>query len=392
MNLAWNRIWYGEVRVALRGPSAQAVTSVLQTLHRRQVSLYDVISDDAGCSLTICLQDFSELYRASRIHRVKMRFGARRGAPFLAKRAWHRKSFFIGLGLFIVALHILGSVIWQVSVAGVEGDTAAQLLTTARAQGIQRGAWRAALPDVSLLQDGILKALPNLLWVGVHINGGVATIEALEKVPGVKPQVTSPQNIVAAKMGVVRRVFATRGEVVVSPGQVVQAGQTLISGSLAGGTVQVAAEGKVYAEVWYTSKVIMPLQVSATELSGWSVRKYYLTLGNGRVQVWGFPRQAFVRQVDETSAFRWRIGHWLLPIGWDTVREYEVTSGVYNRSQAQAARAVSGLVIRDVQNQAGPEATVITQRVLHHEVANGNLYETVLTQMEEDIGVYQTLK
>ena len=381
----------GNVRVKVESPSADALTPLVRELYKRGVELSHLRIRESSCSFTTRLDQIRDLREIRRRYRVKVRFGRRGGLPVLAHRAWRRKSFFVGAALFVVILNVLGSLVWRVDISGVTGDTAETLSLAAKDVGIRPGAWRPSMPSPTTLQDELLKAMPNLLWVGVHLDGGVAKIDAIEKVKGVTPQSLPPQNIVASKTGVILKVFATRGDVLVKKGQVVSPGQVLISGSLADGSVEVAASGQALAEVWYTSKVVVPLQANQGVLTGQYVTRGYLNIGSAHFRVWGWQQPKYSSQIDESKEYQWHIGGINLPIRWQDVRVYEAGTKTYQQSVKEALLRAQELASQDVVTKGGNDSRVLSQTVLQQNVGRGNLYATVLTRLEEDIGVSEPL-
>ncbi|MBX5436515.1 MAG: sporulation protein YqfD [Alicyclobacillaceae bacterium] len=380
----FDHLWRGSLYLELRG---ERVTDVIARLAAEGVPLHHVRVGGRRATLVVALGDFWTLYRVCRRSGVRLRILERSGLPFLWRRAWRRPSFLAGVGLFLAILWTAGSMVWTVDVRGADEDVRAQVLQAAQDVGLYPGAWRRRLPGPDVLQAAILARVPALAWAGVKVEGARAEVEVVPKVPDVKPEPVEPRNIVAGKPAVIIRVLATRGEVVVKPGQVVSPGQVLISGSLAEGTKQVPAAGHAFAEVWYTSRVEVKLEVTQQELTGRSVTKKYLDLAGAGVPVWGFaalPYPASVQRQEETD---WRVGPFRLPVQLRTVRVYEVNARTWTQSVEAAKQTALRLAAQDVVGRMGADGRVLGQTVLQAQVAHGKLYATVMTRTEEDIGV-----
>lgn len=374
---------YGSLWVELRGPG---VEEVLRALHADGISLYRVRPGVERCTLWLNLRDFTPLYRACRQRKVRMRFLRREGVPFWWRRLRRRKSMVLGALLFCAVVYGCSGFVWRVSVHGVPDDDVPLVLQAAHDTGLFPGAWKGGLPPLTRIQENILEQVPQLVWVGVQVSGARATVDAVAEIPGVDNKPASPHPIVAAKPGVIRKVFANRGEVLVRSGQIVYPGQVLISGDL-GGVKQVAAEGQVLAEVWYTSKVRMPLAVTHHEMNGKSVERQYLAVGPLALRVWGWRQPNFQASLERLVESEWHWGDWVLPVQWETSTLYEVSAHTLQRTLAQAQHQALEAAAQDVRGQMAADGTLLGQSVLQQEVKHGNLYETVLTRTEEDIGV-----
>lgn len=293
----------------------------------------------------------------------------------------------VGIALFFVALYGLGNVIWQVDVSGVEDDSRQLVIQAARELGVYPGSWKSKVPEPDVIQSRLLKKLPNLMWVGVQMDGSKVRIEAVPKVPDVQPLNKTPHDVIAGKPGVIRRVFANRGTVMVKPGQVVHPGDVVISGNLAGGTKWVPADGQVFAEVWYNTRITIPLQVNQSALTGNHVERDYLTLGGLNLRFWGWQQPDYQATYERDETSDWKLGGLTLPVQWKQVTLYEVSPAQVKQSEDDAARNALALAAQDVRGQMRGDGEILEQTVLHREVQHGKLYETILTKTDENIGV-----
>ncbi|MCL6516353.1 sporulation protein YqfD [Alicyclobacillus sp.] len=374
----------GWLTLELRG---EDIPAVLAACANRGMRLSAVRVRGERCTLTLSLGDYREFYPICRRHRVRFRVLARQGPAFTARRARRRPAFFLSAALFVAVVYACGSVVWQVDVGGqVSEEGRMALLEAARDSGLRPGVWKGSLPDALTLQAEILRRAPSMLWVGVEMDGAKARLEAIERVPGPEVKPASPHNLVAARPGVIRHVFATRGQVVVRPGQVVQPGQILVSGSLGGGAAEVPAEGRVMAEVWYTSHVEVPLTVGIEGLTGQTAERGYLVVGPWAIHVWGWRMPTFTAHAERADESDWHLGAWRLPVQWRNVTLFEATESQVSLDEAAARARALELAAQDVRRQMG-EGGVLGQTVLQSRVDHGKLYATVLTRTEEDIGV-----
>jgi similar to stage IV sporulation protein len=289
--------------------------------------------------------------------------------------------------LFLLIVYLFSSMVWQINISGVNEDAALTLRQAASETGLYVGAWKWSLHSAQAVQDKLLRKVPDLIWVGVNFQGSRVNVEAIEKIKGIDKQSTAPHNIVAEKPGVIRHVFATRGEVVVGPGQVVHPGEVIISGNLGQGAARVPADGKVLAEVWYTTDVNVPLQVSHSGMTGLKYRQGSLMLGSFGVHLWGWKQPHYHSQFNTVTQTHWSIGKYQLPVQWKTVTNYEVQRIALVRSEQKAKAAALQLANQDVRSKIGEDGLILSQTVLHEEVSHGKLYEKVWTKAEEDIGV-----
>jgi similar to stage IV sporulation protein len=374
----------GYVHLELRG---QNILAAVRECQRHGIELFHLHQQGERGYVGIALPDFAAFYHICRRHHVRFRIRERHGLPFFNRKAYRRKSMLVGVALFFVITYGLSSFIWNVSVSGVEDESKAALLQAAKEAGLQEGTWKRSMVDVKDIQSRILRNMHSLIWVGVTVDGSKAKLQAVEKIPGSVDPSTQPHDIVADKPGVIRKVLATRGQVLVSPGQVVQTGQRLISGELGEGAATIPATGAVLAEVWYTSKVMVPLHIKQSYLTGSFVKRDYLRLGSLRLRMWGFQEPKYAAAFAETKETKWHLGNFLLPVQFENTTLYQVHSKDFMRSRQEAVATALELAAQDVQTTSGKDKTILGQTVLQSELSHGKLYAKILTRTEEDIGV-----
>lgn len=374
---------FGSLHIELRG---SGIASVIAQMHQAGARLEHVRVHGHHGTMVIGLNDFWPLYRACRTHRVKLRILARQGMPFVVRHMKRRKMMVFGAVSFVGLLFVMSSVIWQVSVSGVQEETMQAVLQAAKESGLYVGAWRSSVRDLAAVQARMLQQMPSLVWAGIEVNGSKASVKVIERVKGVDQAPVVPHNLVASKPAVIQKVFATRGNVLVHPGQVVQPGQVVVSGDLGQGKL-VPAEGQVWAEVWYTSNVTLPLSVTQQDLTGLSSSHEDLTVGSISLRILGWQQPQYPMSTESVSETDWHIGSFRLPVQWRKVTDYEVANWAVSKTTKEAEQAAKRLAMQDVQAQIGKETTILGQTVLQSHISHGKLYATVLTRVEEDIGV-----
>ncbi|QQE77335.1 sporulation protein YqfD [Alicyclobacillus sp. SO9] len=377
--------WFGALYVELRGDETH---SVITDLHRKGVVLRQIQYGQSSVRLVFGLRDFDTVYTSCRHFHVRIRFLERLGLPFLLKRLLRRKTMLMGPVLFFAIIYGLSSTIWQISISGVKEDTVPAVRQAAAKTGLYTGAWKGLTKGrLEKVQDSILNQVPSLIWVGVDVRGSKATIKAIEKIKGVDEKSTQPHNIVASKPAVIQRVLATRGQVLVKPGQVVHSGEVIISGAMGDGAAQVPAAGKVMAEVWYTSDVTVPLKVARKGLTGSKYKQDYLMIGGLGLHLWGWKTPHYAEQLQTTESTSWHLGKYQLPLQWSIVTHHQVQKLAFTDSEKAAKAKAIKLAEQDVRSKIGSDGSLLSKTVLHTEVSRGKLYAKVWIRAEEDIGV-----
>lgn len=159
------------------------------------------------------------------------------------------------LMLFILTL-FLPTRIFFVTVQGNKKIPEREILAHADACGISFGASRREVRSEKV-KNALLSCLDSLQWVGVNTSGCTAIISVRERTEADStPKRQSFGNVVAIRDGYILSGTVTNGTALFSAGQVVKAGDVLISGFTdCGQFIQTSvAQGEVFAQTQWSLK------------------------------------------------------------------------------------------------------------------------------------------
>ena len=185
-----------------------------------------------------------------------------RGLPALAVRYRHRLGIFVGALLFGAILFWSGRVLWGIEINGNRALSDEAVIEELRACGLTLGCPLSEL-DTEVLENRVLIASDEISWISVNLIGTVAHVELreVEERP-LEESTMNAANLVASKSGRIEMLEEVRGQVMVKPGDLVSAGELLVSGlsERADGSIRYrVAEGRVYARTEVDFLVEIPL-------------------------------------------------------------------------------------------------------------------------------------
>ena len=241
----------------LRVPSKYA-SLVINLLHDKNIASWGYsLADDVfylrtsknGC---VCLQE--KITAPSSLSVEK------KGMPFLLYRYRCHIGLLCGALVALILFLSSFSVLWDVRIEGNEMQTDRQIAETLEGAGLCIGGQIRDL-DTKEISDRALLSDPCLSFVSVNLRGCVAYVTVRETQKGaVEKPATAPADLVASCDGLIESLSVERGEIVTRAGQVVKAGDLLVSGMTSGlnGAALVRAEGAVYARVNRTFSITVP--------------------------------------------------------------------------------------------------------------------------------------
>jgi similar to stage IV sporulation protein len=371
-----------------------SIESFLNHALAKSMMIWDIrVNKDETAELKVTLSDFFRMRPLLRRTGCLVQITERKGFPFMLDKLGKRKIFLGGIVAFAISLYLLTSLVWQINVTGNVKISTSQILDAANKQGIYRLQWKMKLADPNELSRQLRVALPDASWIGVEIKGTQVNIQVVEaRKPDSKPS-NSPRNLIASKNALVTEILAQKGKPVVKSNTYVRKGDLLISGIIgdASHSQIVVAEGKVKGLVWYTSTIETPLKKFYKVLSGETKSRGYLVLGTRAIQLTGYGKIPFEQY--ETNQIRkslqWR--DFILPIGWinEKLMDMKIMEQTIDLKEAreiglEQARA-------KLLEQAGPEARIVSEKILHEKTESGKVYIEVHFGVEELIAKEQPI-
>ncbi|MUT66674.1 sporulation protein YqfD [Paenibacillus sp. NEAU-GSW1] len=311
----------------------------------------------------------------------------RKGLPFWLVKVEKRKLFVTGIALFFAGVYLLSSLVWTIEVKGNVKLTEEQIFAAAKQEGLFPMQWSFRLQDADVLSKKLVTKLPGATWIGVEKKGAKVIIQVVETTEPERENLNNPRHLVASVDAVVTQIYAEKGRAVVKKNMKVKQGQTLISGTIGGGayTQTVVAKGEVRGLVWYEFDIASPLTQQVKAYTGEKKTKWYAMIGGRALQVSGFgknPFDSFETVVYEEQA-AWR--QWKLPFGRLKKTTMEVRTDERNLTEEEAKSAGMQRAKADAMLQAGPDAVIRNEIVLHEKTDNGKVYMKVLFEVEQSI-------
>ena len=172
-------------------------------------------------------------------------------------------------------------------------------------------------------------------------------------------------NVYAQKEGIVKKIVATQGNVLVSENQYVRAGDLLISGDISlheDVKDQICALGTVYGEVWYKASISIPKKYQVKNYTGKTQTNFKLDLGRNDYKI---LRSKYQNYDEETKEIISILGRRLLK-----TKEKEYTYQDVYYTEEELEKKIDEVISTKInlQKEAGEEI----------------LYKNILKKMEFD--------
>lgn len=385
MKNQWMNFFSGSVKIIIHG---RGVERFLNDCTRNGIQIWQVKKMGAEAyTCYILLKDVKKVRGLIKNQECKFRFLTRKGVPFMLQYSYRNSGIIAGILLCLLTIFVLSNMVWSIEIKGANPATEHRIMQELNKLGVKKGKLQFFIKDVESIQRDLTDTISEITWIGVVLNGTSYHFEVVEKNEPEKIESLSPRNLVASKKAVVVNMFVEKGQPMVERNDHVQKGQLLISGIIGkeGNQKSTAAVGEVLGETWYKSEVKIPLKTILSVFTGEVYKKHYVKIGNVQIPIWGFfePEYKLKKEYEaERPAYFFK---WKLPISYvgKTIHESEKVERIYDEEEAVEEALVIGK--RELKEKLAEDATIIGEKVLHHETENGKVKVSIHYQVIENI-------
>ncbi|MBZ2175730.1 sporulation protein YqfD [Schnuerera sp. xch1] len=312
----------------------------------------------------------------------------KKGLPFILYKLRYRKMLGLGFVIFLCIIIFLSSLIWHIEIIGNDKVKTEDIRSVLEQENIKKGIIKYKL-DKDYIEYLLLNEFDIFSFLSVDIKGTKLIIEVKEQdLPPEKIDTDTPCNIIASKRGVIEKAIARNGKAVVKKGDVVDKGQTLITGVISDEyseeQIFVHAEGEVLAKTVYSQIINEPIIKTIEKETGRVYERRQLKIGNKGVQFFkgDIPYKDYIESVREVKLFDIDLN---LPIKllvheYKEVKKEEIKQNIDLLKQSNHIKAVEEL------NKQLSSGAQIESKDVGHSIKDNVLSTHVVIEVIEDIG------
>lgn len=198
----------------------------------------------------------------------------------------------IGLFCGLCVLLLLTNTIFSVQINTNDNDLLNKINKSLISNGITKYKKKRSFNEIKKIKDKILNEnKDNIEWIEIIEDGCNYVIEVTKRVKGSEVLNDNyPSNIVASKDGLIMYISLINGVKVKDINDYVKKGEVIITGDIYKGDKlvnRVNAKGIVYAEVWYTTTVMIPFTYTEYVSTGKVINRYYIKMFDKEMTILG---------------------------------------------------------------------------------------------------------
>jgi similar to stage IV sporulation protein len=358
----------------------------------RGVFLWEAARTDAGVELNVSIKGFRMLKGCGRKTKCRTRIIKKSGLPFIIYRYRKRKLLMSGVLFFILSMYALSSFVWRVDIIGAQTLDHDEIRVFLSEQGVGVGSFKYLI-DRHTVARNLITHFDQIGFADIHIKGTRTAVLLAEAIP---PQFIidreTPTHVVADRDGLITNITAGAGAPLARAGDVVQAGETLVSGMLQLQTntgepelVYVHAYAEVWARRYYPIEFIIPLTYEERVFTGRTANRYAMELlftGNRRVH---FPQGGIpFTEYDRITTYHQPgiSGDYPLPVIWVTTHYAEFILQPRTRTMAQAYEMADRQLTVRILREFDFGVDIIEKRLLFEETPDALMVQALVITNE----------
>lgn len=381
----WNFL-RGYVIIRVEGLTLERFLNLAAT---NDIYLWDINRVDyAILEMKATIEGFRALKEVIKKVGCRVEIVEKRGLPFILYRLKYRKMLGFGFIVFFILIIFLSSIVWDIDINGNQKVKSEDILQLLEKENIEKGIIKYKI-DKDYIEHLLLNEFDNLSFLSVEIKGTKLIIEVKEQdLPPEQIDTETPCNIVASKKGVIEKIIARNGKAIVRKGDVVEEGQTVITGVISDeysdNQVYVHAEGEVLAKTVYSYKIEEQIIKIIKKETGEIHERRELKLGNRGVQFskGEIPFSDYIEDVREVKILDIDLD---LPIKilvheYKEIESKEIKQNIDYIKQSNHIKAVEEL------NKQLPQEVEIVSKDVKHYIKDNVVSTYVVIEVIEDIG------
>ena len=285
--------------------------------------------------------EFKQAIKIAKKHGCRVKIEGKHGLPFVWKKYKKRKIFIILLIIVLAIIYALSKFIWNIEVIGNETINSNEIIEILNEDGLNIGTLKSKINTDEIINK-IRYQRDDIAWIGIELTGTNALVRIVEA--DSKPEIVDEEdycNIIATKDGVIEKITAQNGTIMVTEGTEVKQGDILIAGYMEGkytGRNYVNAQGEVKAKVSYSQTEKIYKKETKKEQTGNFEKKYAIKINNFKINFYKTLSKYENYDTMYTSKKLKLFSNFYLPIEIIEYTNYEVTNTeiTYNEEQAKA--------------------------------------------------------
>ena len=359
---------------------------LINKLYKLNISIYNISCSDNNVFVKISYNDYLKMqkYLKTLDYKVEKYYGKIAIKLFLKKYNLLILAFFISLIIIIFNSFL----IVDINIIHEDSSLVSLIENDLEKYGIKKFMFKKSYKQLQEIKNNIKNNhLDKIEWLEINKVGMKYIIRVEERIINENEHIASFCNVYATKDGIIKSIKTYDGVATVEINDYVKKDDLLIGGDVylnENIVNKVCATGDIYAEIWYTVHISMPLKYAEKEKTDKKRNNYIINFN-------GIDSKIFKDRLKQYSSDKQKIFD-LLGIKIYKEKQTEVTEKIKNYTEKEAIDKALELANEKVKLKIGKSDTIISQKVLQNKTIDSTMELDIFIITEENIGYRKEIK
>lgn len=300
------------------------------------------------------------------------------------------KYLFIAIAFSLFFIIFLSNVIFNVEIVHNDSEVRKFLINELENYGISKYKFKKSFNEIQEIKKQILEKYKDKIeWLEIEESGTAYIVRIEQRIIIDNNEDNNPQNIIAKKSGIIKKIIAENGQVMKDINTYVNKGEVVISGNIyLNDQIKdtIKANGTIYAEVWYNVSVEYPYIYSEIKYTGNTKKVYALKLFNNIFEF------TFNKFKEKNSNDKIIVGHNILPFSLVLQEQKEIVtiSSILTEEQAINNAIIIGKT--KMEEKLKSDESIIDYQILKTTVKDDRIILDIFFSVLEDLTEYQIIE
>lgn len=368
--------------------SGKDVKRFIHNLHKMHIEFLNIVFDKNSVIIKVSENDYKRILEIKTIYEIEVIrvYGLAYVKYFFKKYL----LFFICLLLGFIMILGLTNVVFDIEVIHNNKELRELILDELKEEGIYKHGLIVSYEKKESIKAKILKKYKEQIeWLEIERQGTKYIVKVEERKLKQENNNNLPQNVVAKKNGLIKKIVSSSGEIIAKKDQYVKKGDILISGTIHNKeevVAEVRAEGKVYAETWYNVTVELPYHYHEEIATGNSQKVIDIKWFSNSYHWFDFKKY---NNSKEQTIFL--LKNSLLPISISLInqKEIEIIDRIYTKNNA--VNEASSIAQERLKDNLGEDIEILYEKNLKITEEDSKIIVVMFYKIYEDITDYNQI-
>lgn len=384
-----NKIIYdlkSKIKINIRGKN---INRFIMRLHNNKIEILKCIQKNKEeIDIIIYEKDYEKLKKIKTIYNIEKINTY--GIIKIKKQLNINKYLIISMILGLIIIKTLTSMIFKIEIIYNDQETINFIRNELKQYGIKEKKFKKTYKEIQTIKESIInKHRDKIEWLEIETLGTKYIVRLEMRKLEEKKEEKQNRNIIAKKDAIIKKIKAEHGQIIKEINSYVKKGDIVISGNILDNEIikdTIPAEGVVFGEVWYETKVTYPFAYKETKELNNQQEIYVIKILNKEIEL--TKNKYKTKKIEEKNI----LSNNLLPIKLVKQKQIETEEIEEILTTDEAIQKATEKAINQMKTTLKEKEYIINYKILNTNIKESELELNIFFSIYENITDYETIE